>query len=206
SVRALVFVGQGLLLFRIDPPGVDVGTYIAGLLIRDAKLVPIGKPKNGPVVFRYQVVSPQQHTVERSGGGDQVIPVRGEDDPIHKCIHDGVLYAHQIARAGPVGCPGAPEVALLVARRDRLLENPGDHVEIEILNAVDILGLVNDPQAGIDANLAQIGDVGTGDDLAGVVPAEDFEAQRLAGAGIHNPVAHDDTDRLGDTIDIRIES
>ena len=72
----------------------------------------------GPL--RHDVVIPQQHAVERPGGGDQFVAVLGEDDALDQFIDRRILDADEIARAGLVGGLRTPEAALLVAGRQRL--------------------------------------------------------------------------------------
>ena len=63
---------------------------------------------------------PQQHAVERLGGGDQLGAVLGEDDALDQRIDRRILDAGIVARAGAVGGLRAPDIALLVAGRQRL--------------------------------------------------------------------------------------
>ena len=48
----------------------DVDADIARLLLGNAELVPVGDPGLRQVPLRHDVVVPQQHAVERVGGGD----------------------------------------------------------------------------------------------------------------------------------------
>ena len=52
----------------------------------------------GPL--RHDVEIPQQHAVERLGGGDQLVAVLGEDDALDQLVDRRVLDADQVARAG----------------------------------------------------------------------------------------------------------
>src|SRR5688572_24998011 len=79
SVRFSVLGGQRLFLVAVDPPGLDVGPPIGGLLVRNAELVPIGVEVDIARQLRHDVVVPQQDTVERMGSRQKVIAVRGED-------------------------------------------------------------------------------------------------------------------------------
>ena len=79
-------------------------------------------------------------------GGKQVLTVFGEDDTLDQRVDHRILDADHVARAGRVGSLGRPEVTLLVARRLGLRQHAGDHVIVELADAVDVLRGVDDAQ------------------------------------------------------------
>jgi len=87
-----------------------------------------------PVVgkLRYDVVVPQQDTVERPGGRYQLATALGENHTLDQRIDGGIFDADLVARARRTGRPGAPQIALLVARRQGLRPRGYDDVEVEV--------------------------------------------------------------------------
>src|SRR5438552_131377 len=103
----------------------------------------------GPL--RHDVVVPQQHAVERLGGGDQLLAALGEDDAVYHGVDRRVLDADEIARAGLVGGLRTPETSLLIAGRQRFAPARGDHVEIPLAQPVLVLRLVDGTHRYADA-------------------------------------------------------
>ena len=91
----------------------------------------------GPL--RHDVEIPQQHAVERLGGGDQFGAVLGEDDALDQRIDRRILDADEVARAGLIGGLRAPEAALLVAGRQRLAPGRDDDVVVPLPQPVLVL-------------------------------------------------------------------
>ncbi len=52
----------------------------------------------GPL--RHDVVVPQQHAIERVGGGDEIGAALGEDDLIDHGVDGGIFDADQVAEPG----------------------------------------------------------------------------------------------------------
>ena len=95
----------------------------------------------GPL--RHDVVIPQQHAVERFGGGDQLGAILGEDYLVDQRVDGRILDADQIARAGLIRGLRAPIGALLVAGRERLAPHRCDGIVIPASLAIDELRLVH---------------------------------------------------------------
>jgi hypothetical protein len=55
-----------------------------------------------------------------------------------------------------------------------------DHIEVEIVDAIDVLAGVDDAQRGVDPDLLQRVDVGQGDDLVARVVAKDLDGELVA--------------------------
>ncbi len=108
-------------------------------------------------VLRHDIMVPQQHPVERPGGGDELVTVLGEDDPLDQGIDRRILDADIVCRAGHVGRLGTPEIALLVARRQRFRPHVHDDVEVPAAGAVLVLGIVHGAHAHGDAEPLQQG-------------------------------------------------
>ena len=68
---------------------------------------------------------PQQHAIERLGGGDEVGAALGENHLIDHRIDRRILDADQIERARLIGGLRAPIAALLVAGRQRFAPRLG---------------------------------------------------------------------------------
>ena len=87
---------------------------------RAGEAVPARRPGSIRVALRHDVVVGEEHAVERLRRGDQLVAVLREDDLLDQRVDALVLDAGGVARALPVGGRGAPELALLVAGRQRL--------------------------------------------------------------------------------------
>src|SRR5689334_12539411 len=93
--------------------------------------------------LRHDVIVPQEHAVERPGGGNEIVAVLGEDDAIDERVDRRVLDADEVARAGAIGGLRAPEVALLVAWRQRLWPRRRDDVVVPGAKTVLVLGRID---------------------------------------------------------------
>src|SRR5262245_16919096 len=88
--------------------------------IRPAEAIPAGRTHLAVSPLGNDVEVPQQHAVERLGGGDQLVAVLGVDDAIDQRVDGLVPDPDQVARADDVGGLRSPVAALLVAGRQRL--------------------------------------------------------------------------------------
>src|ERR1700721_1711767 len=101
-----------------------------------AEAVPARRAPIAVGPLRHYVVVPQQHAVERAGGGDELVAVLGEDHAVDQRIDRRVLDADEVLRSLLVGGRRAPEAALLVAWRKRLRPPLDDDVEVVTAQAV----------------------------------------------------------------------
>ena len=108
-------------------------------VLRTAEAIPARRALLAVGPLRHDVEIPQQHAVERLGGGDQFVAVLGEDHALDQRIDRRILDADQIARAGLIGGLRTPEAALLVAGRQRLAPGRDDDVEIPLPQPVLVL-------------------------------------------------------------------
>src|SRR6267142_4952386 len=110
---------QGLVLRLVEPPGVEGDRRVARALGWPPEAVPVGDVGGAAVPVGHYEVAPQQHTVERARGVDQAFTVGRADQGLDQIVDRGVLDADRVAASHSIGCLGAPEVALFVARRQR---------------------------------------------------------------------------------------
>jgi hypothetical protein len=92
----------------------------------------------------------------------------------------GSLMPTVFAAARGAGCLGAPEVALLVARRQRLAEAVGDQVEVELVLAALELRGVDGAHVHVDADALEVLLVGQRDALEARVVQQHLEGELLA--------------------------
>ncbi len=129
--------------------------------------------------LRHDVVVPQQHAVERPGGGDELGAILGEDDPLDQRIDRRILDADVVARARRVGGRRTPEVALLVAGRQRLRPGRDDHVEIPAAQPVLVLRIIDGADGDGDAEALERGLVEQDEALGIRILGQDLDAQAL---------------------------
>ncbi|MNP42008.1 hypothetical protein D3C76_1357430 [compost metagenome] len=67
------------------------------------------------------------------------------------------------------------------ARAEGLVEGHQDHVEVELVEALLVLGAVDRAQAGVDADAGEVLDVGLQDAFEVRIDQQDLQAQRLSG-------------------------
>src|SRR5262249_38119067 len=172
----------------VPPPHIGkTAGPIARQKLRPGETVPTRGPVLPQVIERDNEVVPQQHAVERAGGSNQFLASLGKDDTLDQRIARGVLDAELILRAGRSGRVRAPEVPLLFARRKGLSPQSENDVEIELPQAVFVLGEVDRAQRYVDSEPLQIvRPVEQADALVGRVLGieQDFDAHLLAGLGI----------------------
>src|SRR5436190_20945435 len=106
--------------------------------------------------LRDNVAIPEQHPIQRLATRDQLGAVLGEDDAVDQGIDCGVLDAGKVARSGPVRRIRPKEVALLVARRQRLSPHSGGNVEVETAYAILVLDAIDGANVHRDAEPLQI--------------------------------------------------
>src|SRR5262245_10513957 len=119
--------------FGIPPPdGWKGRATVLGQRTGPAEAVPARRAH--PVIgkLRYDVVVPQQDTIERPGGRHQFVTALGEDHALDQGIDYGILDADVVARARCIGRLRAPQVSLLVARRQGLRPRGYDYIEIKV--------------------------------------------------------------------------
>src|SRR5262249_6573592 len=83
-------------------------------LIGPAETIPARGARLAVGPLRHDVVVPQQHTVERPRGGDELAAILGEDHAVDQRVDGWVLDAGVVLRAGLIGRRRAPVAALLV--------------------------------------------------------------------------------------------
>ena len=109
------------------------------------------------VVLRHDVEIPQQHPVERMGGGDQLVAVPSEDHACRQRVDDGILDARldcatpacrrpSSSRSRAVRCP-----AIAIGASTAVIMSKS-----KLLTRVDVLAGVDDAQRGVDAELLQL--------------------------------------------------
>ena len=126
-------------------------------------------------------MAPLQDPVERPAIDDQLGAVRRVNELLEQLVDDRILDADFIAAAGHVRRLRPPEIALLVARRERLREQRGDHVEIKILAALLVLRRIDRPYRALDAKALQRFDVWLHDTFGSIAGLQqEFEFERLA--------------------------
>ena len=130
-------------------------------------------------------MAPEQHPVERPGAGDQALPADRRDHELDQLVDDRVLDSDLITRCRRVRRGAAPVIPLLVARRFRLAPAADDHVEVEGTQPVDVLGLVDQAQPGVDAQARQVAHEGQHDALERRRDQENLERHRSLGLGVH---------------------
>src|ERR1700738_1031146 len=87
----------------------------------------------------HDIVIPQQHAVERLGGGNQLGAILGEDYLVDERVDGRILDADQIARAGLIGGLRAPVGALLIAGREGLAPHRRDGIVVPAPLTIDVL-------------------------------------------------------------------
>src|SRR5262245_7710889 len=174
-------VGRALGLRLVPPPDAQERRIARGQLARAGVVVPHREPLERRVPLRHDVVVPQQHAVERPGGGNQLGAVLGKDDPVDQLVDGRVLDADDVGAGLLVGGRRAPEVALLVARGFRLMEGAHDDVKIELAETTLELCAVNGAQADVDAELLQLRHIGEDDALEVRLPVEELGLELYAG-------------------------
>ena len=141
--------------------------------------------------LRHDVEIPQQHAVERPGGGDQLVAVLGENDAIDERIDRRVLDADQVARAGNIGGLRAPVAALLVARRQRLAPGGDDDVEVPLPHPVLVLRTIDGAHGDGHAEALERGLVEQHDALESRLLHQKLDGETLVGLGVDQlGVAH----------------
>ena len=131
--------------------------------------------------MRHDVEIPQQHAVERHGGGDQFGTVFGKDHAIDQRIDRRVLDADQIARAGLIGGGRTPEAALLVAGRQRFTPGRDDDVEIPLPQPVLVLRGIDHARVHRHADAFERGLVEQHEALGRRIVDQELDAESLAG-------------------------
>src|SRR4051794_20368405 len=101
-----------------------------------AEAVPVrGALESGGELWN-NVAIPEQHPVQCLATGDQFGAVLGEDDAVDQGVDGRIFDSGKVARTGPIRGLRAEEVALLVARRQRLPPYSGGNVEVETAYAI----------------------------------------------------------------------
>ena len=147
-----------------------------GMSCRAAEAVPARGALLAVGPLRHDVEIPQQHAVERLGGGDQLVAVLGEDHALDQRIDRRILDADQVARAGLIGGLRAPEAALLVAGRQRLAPGRDDDVEIPLPQPVLVLRGIDHAHVHRHADALQRGLVEQHETLGGRVLGQELDA------------------------------
>src|SRR5476651_911394 len=111
---------QGAVLGLVDPPGVGLAARILGGLHRPREAVPVGHQLLARIELWDDELVPRQHAVEAARAHDQALAIGRGDDQLDELIDRRVLDADRVAPARNVRGLGAPELALLVARRQGL--------------------------------------------------------------------------------------
>ena len=117
---------------------------------------PIGDPLVAGMEQRDDIEAGQQHPVEGSRGGDEILRrtrrLQGRDHGVDR----RALRSGEIVRGFLVGAVSSPAHALLVAGRGRGLPQADHHVEIETLAAALVLHLIHRAHPRFDADAAQL--------------------------------------------------
>src|SRR5262245_30151746 len=91
----------------------------------------------------YHIMVPQQHAVEGPGGGDQLLSVLREDNALDELVDRRILDADEVARARVVSGFRTPELALLIAWRQRFGPSALGKIVIPFPQAVLVLRLID---------------------------------------------------------------
>jgi hypothetical protein len=126
-------------LFSVPPPKRWKADVIVWILFRVSKAVPVGKPLFGAIELRDNIVVPQQHPVERTGGSDLIFARFRKNDQLDDLVNDGILDADRILRAALVSSRRPPIFALLIAGGLALCPDIGDNIKFKIHNAILVL-------------------------------------------------------------------
>lgn len=123
---------------------------------------------------------PQQHPVQRLAGGDLCIAGLGGEQLFEQMVDQRVGDACVILAALDPDLAGMEILPLFQARAEGLVEGHQDHVEIELIEALFVLGAIDCAQPCIDADAGEVLDVRLKDAFQVRVDQQDLEAQRLA--------------------------
>src|SRR5688500_11600748 len=96
--RLALFCLDGLLGFRVDPPGVETDAVFRRYR-RPPELVPVGDEILAGVEIRDHVIAVLQHPVERVRMRDQAGAVRRLDQLLDQFVDRRALDAEQVAAA-----------------------------------------------------------------------------------------------------------
>ncbi|MNO88406.1 hypothetical protein D3C76_798550 [compost metagenome] len=127
------------------------------------------------------VVLPQQYPVEGLAGGDLFVTALGREQLIEQMIDHRIGDARVVLAALDPDLAGVKILPLLEARAEGLVEGHQDHVEIELVEALFVLGAIDRAQPGVDADAGEVLDVGLEDALQIWIDQQDLQAQRLPG-------------------------
>src|SRR5215469_16072506 len=100
---SLTRAGLGRLRLVPPPDGWEIGDAVFRHRIEMAEALPARGPGFVEGELGHHIVIPQQHPVERVGGGDELVAVPGEDHLVDQRIDRGILDADIVLRAGIVG-------------------------------------------------------------------------------------------------------
>src|SRR2546428_6837566 len=102
---------------------------------------------------------------ERTCTLDETLAVRGGDEALDESVHDRITHAGVVPAARNVGAFRGPIFGLLVPGRQRLTPATDDHVEIERLHALLVLGGVNGPHPRANPEVLEVLGEGKSDAL-----------------------------------------
>ena len=164
----------------VPPP--DRGKPVAELrqVLRMSEAVPSRGAVDVGIELRHHVVVPQQHPIKGMRRGDQFLAVLRVDDTLDQLVHGRILDAGIVARLRSIGGGRAPEVALFIARRERLPPDQRRHIEIPAVDPVDVLRHVHQPEHRLHADVLQVLGIGQQAALCRSVVVQELDGERLA--------------------------
>src|SRR6185437_13643862 len=190
----------GLLLFA--PPEYGEGR-LAVLRHMPGMIKPV--PARGTFVgkrpLRHDKMIPQQHSIERPGRCDELIPRIREDDAFDERVDRGILDADQIARTMLARRMRAPVIALLIARRERFLPVGDDDVEIPFAQTVGVLYVVDQADTDLYSYPLQRWLIEQDHSLKVLVSNQELDGHLLFGIGIDQNEVPNFVPRLREQID-----
>ncbi len=133
------------------PPGIEEAGPVLRLHRRLLELVPVAVSVARREVAGDRIEIPQQHTIQRSRGGPQLVAVTGTDDFFDQRVDHRVLDARGITTVLAIRCGRAPVVPEFGPRRQRLRVTPDRRFVVELTEPVDELRHFDGANGGIDA-------------------------------------------------------
>src|SRR5579871_4991607 len=153
--RAFARLGR---LLRIPPPQRgETGDAVFGQRIGMTEAIPASGAVKAEGELGDDVTIPEHHPIQRLAARNQLGAVFGKDDAVDQGIDSRVLDAAKVARTWPVRSRRAEEIALLVARRQRLPPYSRDDIEIKITPTIFVLHAIDPADIHGHAEALEVG-------------------------------------------------
>jgi hypothetical protein len=180
-------VAQRLLGFGIDPPEVEIPDAVGRKHLRVAVVVVVGDPCAVVEPLRHPDAIGPQHPVERTRGDLHLVARLGADHDLQQLVDHRVGEARRVEQR----LVGADRAEILPQARPRLISHGeviGDDVEIGVALALAHLRAVHAVHACVDADGAQVLNVGVDDAVEERPGVQELHLQRLARFVAQHPV------------------